>query len=388
MIKPFESIADWLESRWVTPAYAGWLLAALAVFFFGAGTNTMVGWLYAMSGISVSLLGIAAILPPRSLKGIRLYRRPIQPVSVGDHLTVEIEIENQNSQPKTLLQLQDLLPFVLGKPVKTAIETIPAEGVYKWIYSYPVNKRGVYRWNTILLRTGAPLGLFWCRRRRNLKATAIVYPTVLPLSYCPLVDAIGQKDSQKFKSDRQGFQNATEGLTRALRPYRIGDPTRLIHWRSSARYGDLRVRELEVNTGGQEVVICLDSALRWNEDDFEQAVIAAASLYFYASRRQLQVKLWTASTGLLQGHHVVLEALAATYTGEENTHELPTDLPLIWLTQNPGSILTLPRGSRWILWQSSEQTLAQSVKANANYPGILIHPEKALELQLQQHPDR
>lgn len=384
----FEKIAGWLEGHWITPAYAGWLLGALAVFFFGAGTNTMVGWLYAMSGISVALLGIAAILPPRSLKGIRLYRYPIEPVSVGDQLTIAVEIENQNPQPKTLLQLQDLLPFVLGKPVKTAIESIPAFGKHKWLYYHPATKRGVYRWNTVVLRTGAPLGLFWCRRRRDLKATAIIYPTVLPLSYCPLIDEIGQKESQKFKSDRQGFQNATEGLTRALRPYRIGDPTRLIHWRSSARYGDLRVRELEVNTGGQEVVICLDSALHWNEDDFEKAVTAAASLYFYASRRHLQVRLWTANTGLLQGHHVVLEALAATYTGEENTHELPTDLPLIWLTQNSSSILTLPKGSRWILWQSSDQGLSQSIRANVNYPGITINSDKALEFQLQQHPNR
>ncbi|WP_198007599.1 DUF58 domain-containing protein [Dactylococcopsis salina] len=35
----------------------------------------------------------------------------------------------------------------------------------------------------------------------------------------------------------------------------------MIHWRSSARYGELRVRELELSIGGQYVVICLNSAI-------------------------------------------------------------------------------------------------------------------------------
>jgi hypothetical protein len=45
------------------------------------------------------------------------------------------------------------------------------------------------------------------------------------------------------------YKNATEGITRALRPYRWGDPIRLVHWRTSARFGDLRIRELEVTLG-------------------------------------------------------------------------------------------------------------------------------------------
>ncbi|MBD1941203.1 DUF58 domain-containing protein, partial [Coleofasciculus sp. FACHB-712] len=52
-------IADWLETRWVTPAYAGWILGIIAVCFFGAATNTMAGWLYVISGLSFALLGIA-----------------------------------------------------------------------------------------------------------------------------------------------------------------------------------------------------------------------------------------------------------------------------------------------------------------------------------------
>jgi len=378
-----ERIANWLESHWVTPAYSGWVLGGIALCFFGAAVNTMAGWLYVLSGLSCALLGMAAVLPARSLLGFNIRRHPIQSVSAGDQLTIELQIENQTTQPKTLLQVRDLLPFVLGQPVQMPIEIIPPQDTYRWVYYHPTQHRGVYRWQTVQFRTAAPLGLFWCSRRRDVPATAIVYPTVLPLKICPLVDEMGQEDSAQFYSQDRRFQIATAGLTRSLRPYRTGDPTRLIHWRTSARYGELRVRELEVITEGQEIVICLDSAATWQSENFEQAVIAAASLYFYAQRQHLNVKLWTALTGLVQGDCLVLEALAATQSGEEPTANTLPNFPLIWLSQNPVSLNALPTGSRWILWPPVSLSQPETL-VNRNYPGFVIQTEQPLQLQLQQ----
>ncbi len=376
-------ITDWLETRWVTPAYAGWLLGGIALSFFGAATNTMAGWLYVISGIIVGLLVLAAALPARSLKQIRVRRHPISPVSVGDELTIELEIENQTLKPKTLLQVQDILQSELGKPIQTPVETIAPQSVHHWVYYYPTQKRGVYRWHEVQLRTATPLGLFWCRRSWNAPAKAIVYPTVLPLTSCPLVDEIGKEESAQNYSDRRSH-SSTEDLTRALRPYRVGDPTRLIHWRTSARYGQLQVRELEVFTGSQDIIICLDSSIRWHFEDFEQAVIAAASMYFYACSRQLSVKLWTPKTGLLHGNQVVLEALASTNAGEDGGAGDPPYMPLIWLTQNPISFDSLPPGSRGVLWRSNSLEGDPERPVKRINSGIVIDPEQPLQLQLQQ----
>ncbi|MCC5652504.1 DUF58 domain-containing protein [Nostoc sp. XA013] len=380
IIKP---ITNWLETRACAPAYGGWVLAATAICFFGAGINTMAGWLYAISGISFALLGVAAILPPRSLTGLSITRRPMQPVSAGDDLTVELEIRNQTQQPVSLLQIEDILPFVLGKPVQKAIETIPSQGSYRWIYYHPTQRRGVYRWHRVELGSGAPLGLFWCRRQRDCTARAIVYPTVLPLATCPLVDEMGQEESKRGDPRGRPLQTATTGLVRSLRPYRLGDPTRLIHWRTSARYGELRVRELEMVTGGQEIVIALDSASNWEEENFEQAVIAAASLYFYAQQQQLQVQLWTALTDLIKGDAYVLETLAATTALEDASSVVPKSYPLIWLTQNPLSVATLPQGSRWVLWSNISSPGEQEV-INWEHPGIVLQSDRPLQPQLQK----
>jgi uncharacterized protein (DUF58 family) len=372
-------LTTWLETHWLTPAYSGWVLSGLALFFFMAATNTLAGWLYVISGVTAALLAIAALLSARNLRGIQIVRRPIYPVSAGDDLTVELLIQNTTAQPKSLLQIHDLIPHGLGAPVSKVIETVNAENPQYWVYQQPTQRRGVYRWQTMQVRSGAPLGLFWGRRSQTVKATAIVYPTVLPLTRCPLVDEMGQESSLQINSDRRA-QSATEGLTRSLRPYRWGDSTRLIHWRSSARYGELRIRELERFTGGQEVVICLDGGV-WDHGAFESAVIAAASLYFYAAHQNFSIRLWTAATGLIQGEQQVLETLAATDAGAENPmSDLPSS-PLIWLTQNPLSLNGLPTGSRWVLWQSE-------LKEKALAPGILIREERSLQLQLQDSLDR
>ena len=379
-------IADWLENRAVAPAYAGWLLSGMTVFFFGSATNTMSGWLYALSGGSLALLGVAAVLPGKSLRSLEVRRRTIEPVSAGDQITIELEIENRAREPKTLLQVVDILPFVLGQPIVRPIEVIDPNSIYRDTYYLEVRQRGVYRWQEVNLRTAAPLGLFWCRRSRRVKAVAVVYPQVLPLSTCPIIDRIGQEDSPQFYN-RSRSQTATEGLTRNLRPYRHGDPTRLIHWRTSARYGELRVRELEVAAGGQEIIIALDSAAVWQPEEFERAVTVAASLYFYASKRLLNVKFWTAGTGLVSGNRVVLETLAAVNAGEDAVENRP-ELPIIWLTQNSATLSTLSLGSRWVLWPLATAETGEKMLVKHELPGLEIRSGRPLELQLQDPLER
>jgi uncharacterized protein (DUF58 family) len=382
-VKLRHRLENWLETHWVKPAYAGGLLSGLSVFFLASATNTMAGWLYVISGVSFALMGMAAILPARSLSQLHVRRRPISPVSTGDELFIELDLINPLPHPKTLLQVRDLIPSALGQPVRGAIAVIPPRGSYRWVYSQKADRRGIYRWDEVHLRTAAPLGLFWCRRSRRAPAKAIVYPTVLPLHRCPLIDALGRERHPQFQSrDRQSYM-ATEGLTRSLRPYRSGDPIRLIHWRTSARYGELRVRELEKFTSGQDLILCLDNAIDWEPENFEQAAIAAASLYFYTSGLQLDLRFWSATTGLITGYQVVLEALAGITFGETQTAELPPSQPLIWLTQNGDRLSTLPEGSRYVLWQVLDSQPSQTTLINSNFEGIVIDPDRPLQLQLQ-----
>jgi uncharacterized protein (DUF58 family) len=368
---------QWLETNWATPAYAGWLLTILTICFFGAATNTMAGWLYVLSGVGVSLLGVSAILPARSIQSLTISRGAILPVTAGAELEIAVTIHNPTPQVQTLFQVQDLSPFPRLNSLVTTVEQVLPQNEYRWTYRQPTELRGVYRWDKVALRSGAPIGLFWCQRYRQSPAIAYVYPQVLKLDRCPLIDGIGSSDRQQNRQySNRHLEAATEGITRSLRPYRYGDSMRLIHWRTSARYGEFQVRELEIDRGGQDVVIYLDSGANWDAVDFEQAVIAACTLYFYASQSaRLNVKLWTAGTGLIAGDRQVLETLAAVQIAESTHQEIPQSA-VICLTSQPQKLETLPPGSCWALWTHKPFT------SRSGSSGIAIDPTKSLQQQL------
>jgi uncharacterized protein (DUF58 family) len=373
----FNRTTQWLETNWVTPAYAGWLLAILTICFFGAATNTMAGWLYVLSGVGVALLGVGAILPARSIQALTISRGSILPVTAGTDLEIALTIHNPTDQIHTLFQVRDLTASTgLNSPTTTVEQVLP-QNEHRWVYRQPTTQRGVYQWAKVALRSGAPIGLFWCQRYRQVPAIAYVYPQALNLDRCPLLDGIGSSDRHQHRHSHRHLAAASEGITRSLRPYRYGDSMRSIHWRTSARYGIFQVRELEIELGGQDLTICLDSSANWDAADFEQAVIAACTLYFYANRfANLNVKLWTAGTGLVTGERQVLETLAAVQMGEPSQAQ-PAPLPLVLLTSQPQQVEIIATGNRWLLWTHERFTPTPS-----GAPGIKIDPQQSLQQQL------
>ncbi|MEO0458382.1 MAG: DUF58 domain-containing protein [Cyanobacteria bacterium P01_A01_bin.114] len=377
----------WLESHWVTPAYSGWVLLGVALFFFGAATNTMAGWLYVISGVMMAMLSISSIWPQRALQGLTFHRQPMAPVTAGQAILVEMTLENETARAKNLLQIRDHLPAELDqiqaaekRSIGTcAIASIPPKDHYRWVYEIPTQTRGIYHWQSVQLRTAAPLGLFWCSREHLAKAKAIVYPQILPLSHCPIIDVLGDQSGLQWQHNRNA-NAGHEGLTRALRPYRWGDATRLIHWRTSARYGELRVRELEKLTSNQDVLIALDTATAWTPDHFEQAVIAAASIYCYALSRGLSAQFWSPHLGLIMGKTPILTALAdITFKPERPAAQVPNQA-LVWLSaQVPDR---LPAGSQH-LWFPNRTAAHGGGPRVSEQNRLAIDPEQDLRQQLQ-----
>jgi uncharacterized protein (DUF58 family) len=361
-----------LERRWIAPAYAGWVVLAMAICFFGAATNTMTGWLYVLSAIGLVLAAVAAILPSRSLRALSVEHLPIAPITAGEELCIGFRLHNHSSHPQILFQLYDLLPPELGFVRPLAIERVPAHGTYETYLTCTPPQRGFYSWAQLELRSAQPLGLFWSRRSQSAPVQAWVYPQRLPLAHCPLLENV--RDPRGV--DRHSAQLSTRpdlwGITRSLRPYRSGDPLRLVHWRSSARYGDLQVRELENSAATTVITLALDTAGNWEPIAFEQAVIAATSLYFYGLWRQMEIQFWSAQQGVVVGQQAILRALTQIQPAMGNGPR-PTQ-PLLWIAADGSGLADLPQGSRCLLWNTSQSSV----------PGLSIDPHQPLAPQLQQ----
>lgn len=378
-----------LERRGLKPAYAGGLLLALAIFLFAAATNTLAGWLYVMSGIMLALLALATRLPRRNLQGVTVERLPIDPVSAGEPLAVEVLITNHHRQPRDLFLVVDAMAPALAAPQRIALRHLNPGQTCPWRYRVPTPRRGIYAWSALTLRSAAPLGLFWYRRDLALPTTAVVYPQILPLKNCPILDTLGDQSGQQWHY-HPVVKPATEGVTRSLRPYRWGDPTRLIHWRTSARYGELRVRELEKVTASQEVVIALNTRANWLEESFEQAVVAAASLYHYALEKGFAAALWLPQGECLQDRPGVLMALAGVQIDSSGSPP-PTwpEVPTVWLTPAPMAATTLAAGSRQLVWASPATRAGDSTQEDGS-AGIIrwVQPDQSLQAQLQTQVDK
>jgi uncharacterized protein (DUF58 family) len=377
-------VTTWMETRWLSPSYSCWVILGLTACFLLAAANTMAGWLYVLSGIGIALALVAAWLTLQNLQGITLVRQPIYPVTAQEPLRMAIEIRNQTRHPKGMMQLRDRTPSQhFGTPPQISIEAIAPQESYTWHYPLETNRRGIYQWDALELRTGAPLGLFWCRRDRSIPVEVVVYPQILPLLRCPLIDETHQAQFHRELQRDLSVSVGSEGSTRSLRPYRWGDPMRLVHWRTSARYNELRIRELERMSSGQQFVIALDTNNLWQEDDFEQAVIAAISVYTYAKKHHERVVLWTPEFGLTQNARSVQEILAKVMPTSDVDPLLP-QTPLIWLTSNANSLASLPEGSRFIYWPNRLAAEQNGAKPIPSQVGLWVDINQPLIEQLQK----
>ena len=102
-------------------------------------------------------------------------------------------------------------------------------------------RRGEARTGWVELRSAAPFGVAERRRRLPADATTLVLPRVVPLGALPFVDLASSREAATETEPRRG--QGPEYL--GVREYRPGDPIRQVHWRLTARHGELVVRDLE-----------------------------------------------------------------------------------------------------------------------------------------------
>ncbi len=369
-----------------------------------AATNTLAGWLYLISGLMVAMLLVAILLVRRALDGLEVRLSPLPPIHAGDRVSVALTLHNSRPAPSQPVQVISGWPLSLAAPAQITVESIAARTDRRCFLTTTAAQRGLYRWPSVILRTAAPLGLFWYRRASPAPARLAVYPQIISLSRCPILDdltGLSLQDNRLLALRQRRADLDTAGTMRSLRPYRWGDPLRLVHWRSSARYGQLRTREMEESFNQRQITVALDQG-SWQADHFEQAVTVAASLVRYALDHRIGVQLWTAETGAVTDVTAMMETLAQIdfeAGGEAGTVEgSPDRLSSAHSASNCsgqegyiGLTSDLSGGSRpmqagipqaWVVWPAR---LAKAYPKEVDGAEVLqIRPDQPLQPQLQR----
>jgi uncharacterized protein (DUF58 family) len=139
-------------------------------------------------------------------------------------------------------------------------------------YELPTGRRGAISVGPLELIVGDHLGL--AERRERLADTArfTVHPRIHPVLALP-------RSSTREARGRARPARAPRGDDFfALREYEVGDDLRRVHWRSTARFGDLMLRQDEVRFGEVATVLLDTRARAHRGDSFERALEVAASV--------------------------------------------------------------------------------------------------------------
>jgi len=152
-------------------------------------------------------------------------------------------------------------------------------------YPVPTRRRGVVEIGPLRVTRTDPLGLVSLARTHGGTSRVWVHPRSYPLAAVPA----GITRSLDGRFDRVPHGSITFAT---LREYVMGDDLRHVHWRTSARVGELMVRE-HLDTSLPRLVLVLDDrAESWPEQEsFESACEAAASVIAAAVREDVTVTL-------------------------------------------------------------------------------------------------
>ncbi|MGH8973077.1 MAG: DUF58 domain-containing protein [Acidimicrobiia bacterium] len=140
-------------------------------------------------------------------------------------------------------------------------------------YDLPTARRGVVTAGPLRLCAADPLGLAEVTTETAAGARLIVHPRI---------EAVLAVPGSAHTEARLGSQHASRvpaGLDFfTLREYEAGDDVRRVHWRSTARMGELMLREDELPWESLATVVCDTRAAAHSPDSFERALEVAASV--------------------------------------------------------------------------------------------------------------
>jgi uncharacterized protein (DUF58 family) len=217
-----------------------------------------------------------------------------QLVSAGQPAGVSLSLTNEGRTPSGVLLLEDHLPYVLGTRPRFVLEGIGHGWHREVTYQIRSDVRGRFEIGPVTVRVKDPFGLVELGRAFKTTVPLTVTPRTVPLTHIPLGGAwTGSGDNRP----RAFAMGSAEDVT--VREYRRGDDLRRVHWRSSARVGELMVRR-EEQPWESRATLFLDNRVIAHRgqgiaSSLEAAVSAAASIAVHLSKRGFTVRLVTAA---------------------------------------------------------------------------------------------
>lgn len=281
---------------WLRPALSGLTTRGRSFLAAGGAAAVCAVVLGQQDLLRVAVLLAALPLGCAIVLGRSRYRlaltRTITPqrVVAGTTARVRLELENLTRLATRVLLAEDRVPYSLGPSPRFVLARLPGGRRAAVTYSLRSEVRGRYSVGPLRLRLTDPFGM--CELTRSFTATdpLVVVPRTWPLSP---VTAGGQWSGSGESLARSAAASGEDDI--ATREYRYGDDLRRVHWRSTARRGELMVRRDE-QPRQMRATVLLDVRPQAHRGEgpassFEWAVSAAASVAVHLAGQRYGVRL-------------------------------------------------------------------------------------------------
>ncbi len=264
-----------------TVSPVGWLLLCVGACGLIAGLRWgwAEAWVVAIASLTLLLIAVPFMLGKSAFTVALEFDR--DRVVAGAELSAQLGVVNQGEG----VALPVLLDIPVGKGlVEAHVPLLRPGATHMEDITISAPKRGIITVGPMTIGRGDPLGVF--RRDHTWPGVQTIY--VHP------VTAVVPSASAGLMRDIEGAVTKTivdsDLSFHAIRDYVPGDARRSVHWRSTAKTGDLMVRQYE-ETRRSRIAIVMDLGLACYTTDaeFELGVSAASSLGLQAVREGREV---------------------------------------------------------------------------------------------------
>lgn len=202
-------------------------------------------------------------------------------LTAGQHVLVEVEVRFKSFLPFVWVSLEDRLPTRLE--TYTEGNRLWQMGSFRRTYTlrYRIKRvpRGEHTFGKVTIYVGDLFGFFTRTHKVHVPASVLVYPSYQELRY---FRSINDKNAGLSYSLNRNAEDVTSVM--GVRNYVSGDRLSRIHWRASARTGQLKTKEFEYNVTNDFMffIDCERKSYQSQPQLFERAVTLAATLIRYA----------------------------------------------------------------------------------------------------------
>lgn len=265
----------------------------LGLLLYGAGANVSAGWVVVLAAIVIGAVPWAWISATRAARSLTVTRELPPRATAGTDTPVALHLRSPTS---AMAVVEDDLTRTVGVAGDLRDGTV--------LHASTVLGRGRRICGELRVHLADPFGLVTVTCAGEVASSTEVLPAI------PRVRVPGTAATWALEAGQEASRIGDGVEVVGVREYRRGDALRAVHWRSSARRGQLVVREL-ADPARPRIRVELD-AVRWPVTSLDRATEVACAVADDASRA---------------GYPVVVAADGVTAPWDPSVHRMLAAIP-------------------------------------------------------------